>query len=70
MIIAIIQSLGTVCVESDLLNMTWRTDAMISASSNSTLRRISSGPAVLLGLRFWSSFFIPLKVMQMSCIDR
>ena len=70
MIIAIIQSLGTVCVESDLLNMTWRTDAMISASSNSTLRRISSGPAALLGLGFWSSFLIPLKVMQMFCIDR
>ena len=69
MIIAIIQSLGTVCVESDLLNMTWRTDAMISASSNSTLRRISSVPAALLGLRFWSSFLIPLDVMQMFCID-
>ena len=70
MIIAIIQSLGTVCVESDLLNITWRTDVMISASSNSTLRRISSGPAALLGLRFWNSFLIPLDVMQMFCIDR
>ena len=37
-IIAIFQSLGTVCVESDLLvKITWRTGVMKGASSLSTL---------------------------------
>ena len=54
------------------MNMTWRTGAIIHVGANSfsTLHvhvgQISSGPAALLGLRFWGSFLIPSDVF---CID-
>ena len=54
------------------MNVTWRTGAIIHVGANSfrTLHvhvgQISSGPAALLGLRFWGSFLIPSDVF---CID-